>query len=127
MIALLKGVFLAADFPIQHVEYIMPLSSVCQVSVDRSAANLTDLPLEVRDFFCPAAFRTFSLSLYFANLITIYLGVGLLLLILMELLSASLIWRSVFFPRLWTFPAIISSNETSALFFSSSSSGTPIV
>ena len=35
----------------------------CQISVDRSAANLMFLPLYVTDYFSRAAFRIFSLSL----------------------------------------------------------------
>ena len=56
--------------------------------------------------------RFFSLSLYFANLTTICLGVSLLFfnLILTRVLSASWIWLSVSFSRLKKFSAIISSS-----------------
>ena len=56
------------------------------------------------------------MSLYFANLITICLCVGLLLLIWMGVLCASGIWMSVSFPRFGMFPAITSSNKFSSPF-----------
>ena len=72
MKALLGRTFLAADFFHSISTISCHWLLVCQVSVDISA-NPIVIPLSVREFFCLIAFRTFSLSLYFVNIITIAL------------------------------------------------------
>ena len=49
-------------FMIQHVEYILPCFSGLQVSVDRSAANLICLPLQVKNFYSLVVFKILFLS-----------------------------------------------------------------
>ena len=50
----------------------------CRVSAEKSAVNLMGVPLYVICHFSLAAFNNFSLSLIFANLITMCLSVFLL-------------------------------------------------
>lgn len=49
----------------------------CHIAVEKSAARLMVLSLQVRGFSCFVAIKIFSLSLYFATLITICLDAGL--------------------------------------------------
>lgn len=93
-------------FPIQHIEYTMPLPS----ALPSLLRNLhQDFPFKLGAFFVLLVFKTF-LSLYFENLITMYLGIGLLLLILMGVVYAPWMWIPISFPRLGKFSTIISSN-----------------
>ena len=61
----------------------------CRASVEKSAVNLMGVPLYVICHFSLTAFNNFSLSLVFANLITMCLGVFLLQFILHGTLCAS--------------------------------------
>ena len=94
MIALLDRIFLDADFfPFTTLNIschsLLGASFCGEVLVFLLLAFLV-FPCKLGTsfvFFCLADFRMFSLFLlYFANLTVIYLGVGLLLLILMEVL-----------------------------------------
>ena len=66
--------------------------------------------------FSLAAFNNFSLSLIFANFITMCLGMFLLGFILYGTLCASWTWVAISFPRLGNSSAIMSSNIFSAPF-----------
>ena len=77
--------------------------------------------------FSLAAFNNFSLSLIFANLITMCLSVFLLGFILYGSHCASWTWVAISFPMLGKFSTIISSNIFSGPSSLSSPSGTPIM
>ena len=68
------------------------------------------VPLYIICRFSLAAFNNFSLSLIFANFITMCLGVFLLGFILYGTHCASWTLVSIFFPMLGKFSSIISSN-----------------
>ena len=99
----------------------------CRISAERSAVNLLGVPLYVICHFSLVAFSNFSLSLIFANLITMCLSVFLLGFILYGTLCASWTWVAISFPVLGKFSTIISSNVFSGPFSLSSPSGTPIM
>ena len=99
----------------------------CRVSAEKSAVNLMGVPLYVICHFSLAAFNNFSLSLNFAHLINMCLGMFLLGFILYGTLCASWIWVAVSFPMLGNFSTIVSSNIFSGPFSLSSPSGTPIM
>ena len=99
----------------------------CRVSAERSAVNLMGIPLYVICCFSLAAFNIFCLYLIFDSLINMCLGVFLFGFILYGTLCASWTWLTISFPMLGKFLIIISSNIFSDPFFSSSSSGTPII
>ena len=82
----------------------------CRVSAEKSAVNLLGVPLYVICHFSLAAFSNFSLSLIFANLITMCLSVFLLGFILYGTHCASLTWVAISFPMLGKFLTIISSD-----------------
>ena len=82
------------------------------------------VPLYVIFHFSLAAFNNFSLSLIFANLITMCLGVFLIGFILYGTHCASWTWVAISFPMLGKFLTIISSNIFSGPFSLSSPSGT---
>ena len=84
------------------------------------------IPLCVICCFSLAAFNICSLCLIFVNLI-MCLGVFHLGFILYGTLWASWTWVVISFPILGTFKTIISSSVFSWPFFSSSSSGTPMI
>ena len=88
----------------------------CRVSAEKSAVNLMEVPLYVICHFSPTAFNNFSLSLIFANLITMCLGMFLLGFILYGTLCTSWTWVAISFPMLGKFSAIISSNIFSGPF-----------
>ena len=88
----------------------------CRVSAEKSALNLKGVPLYVICHFSLVAFNNFSLSLIFANLITVCLGVFLLGFILYGILCASWTWVAISFPMLGKFSTIISSNIFSGSF-----------
>ena len=96
----------------------------CRVSAERSAVNLTGIPLYVICYFSLAAFNIFSLYLIFDSLINMCLGVFLLGLILYGTLCASWTWLTISFPMLGKFSTIVSSNIFSDPFFFTSYSGT---
>ena len=85
------------------------------------------VPLYVICHFSLAAFNNFSLSLIFATLITMCLGVFLVGFILYGTLCTSWTWVAFSFPTLGKFSTIISSNIFSGPFSLSSPSGTPIM
>ena len=85
------------------------------------------VPLYVISLFSLAAFNNFSLSLIFAYLITMCLGVFLLGCNLYGTLCSSWTWVAISFPMLGKFSTIISSNVFSGPFCLSSPSGTPIM
>ena len=85
------------------------------------------VPLYVICHFSLAAFNTFSLSLIFATLITMCLGVFLLGFIVYGTLCASWTWLAISFPMLGKFSTIMSSNIFSGPFSLSSPSRTPIL
>ena len=85
------------------------------------------VPLYVICHFSLAAFNNFSLSLIFAYLITLCLGVFLLGFILYGARCTSWTWVGISFPRLGKFSTIISSNIFSGTFSLFSPSGTPIM
>ena len=99
----------------------------CRVSAEKSAVNLTGVPLYVICRLSLAAFNNFSLSLIFASLITMCLGVFLLGFILYGTYCASWTWVAISLPMLRKFSTIISSNIFSGPFSLSSPSGTPIM
>ena len=101
----------------------MHLLLACRVSAEKSAVNLMGVPLYVICCSYLAAFNNFSLSLIFANLITMCLGVFLLGFILYGTLCASWTWVPVSFPMFVKFSTIISSNIFSGPFCLSSPSG----
>ena len=99
----------------------------CQVSVERSVTSLIGLPLYVRACLSLAAFRIFSLSLYFASFTIICHAEDRFKLRLKGVLCASWISMPFSFPRSGKFSAMISSSTSSAPFPLSSSSGIPIM
>ena len=88
----------------------------CRVSAEKSAVNLMGVPLYVICHFSLAAFNNFSLSLIYATLITMCLGVFLLGFILYGTLCASWTWVAISFPILGKFSTITSSNIFSGPF-----------
>ena len=99
----------------------------CRVSAEKSAVNLMGVPFYVICRFSLAAFNNFSLSLIFANLITLCLGMFLLGFILYGTLCSSWTWVAISFPMLGKFSSIISSDIFYGPFSLSSPSGTPIM
>ena len=98
----------------------------CQLCVEKFPCILIYFPFFIKDFFCLPTFKFFFLSVHCGNLIAIYIGIDLLLLILMGVLCVSWIWMSIFFLSLDTFSNIISTNKFYAP-FSISFSATHIV
>ena len=96
-----------------------------QVS-ERSVTSLIGLPLYVRERLPLAAFRIFSLSLYFASF-TMICHANRFKLHLKGVLCASWISMPFSFPSSGKFSVIISSSTPSAPFPLSSSSGIPIM
>ena len=96
----------------------------CRVSAEKSAVNLMGVPLYLICHFPLAAFNNFSLSLIFANFITMCLGMFLLGFILYGIICASWTQVAISFPMLGKFSTIISSNIFSGSFSLSSPSGT---
>ena len=94
-ITLLDGVFLATDFWVHHAALFWLVKFLRR---DLQLAGWV-LPCKLGTSFVLLLLRIL-LSLYFASLITLCLGVGLLLLILMGVLCASWIGMSVSLPRL---------------------------
>ena len=90
-------------FFFHHFQYILPLPLACSVSAERSAVNLTGIPLYVICCFSLAAFNTFSLCLIFVSLINMCLGVFLFGLLLHGTLWASWIGVVISFPTLGKF------------------------
>ena len=88
----------------------------CRVSAEKSAVSLMGVPLYVICHFSLATFNNFSLSLIFANLITMCLIVFLLGFILYGTPCASWTWVAISFPMLGKFSTIISSNIFSGPF-----------
>ena len=99
----------------------------CRVSTEKSADNLMGVPLYIFCCFFLAAFSNFSLSLIFASLITLCLGVFLLVFILYGTHCTFWTWVAISFPMLGKFSTIISSNIFSSPFSLSSPSGIPIM
>ena len=99
----------------------------CQVSKERSVTSLIGLPLYVRARLPLAAFRIFSLSVYFASFTMICCAEDRFKLRLKGVLCASWISMPFSFPSSGKFSAIISSSTPSAPFPLSSSSGVPIM
>ena len=87
----------------------------CTVSAEKSAVNFMGVPLYVICHFSLVAFNNFSLSLIFANLVTMCLGVFPLGFILPGTLCASWTWVTISLPMLGKFSTIISSNIFSGL------------
>ena len=85
------------------------------------------VPLYVICCFSFPAFNIFSLYLIFDSLINMCLGMFLLGFILYGTLCSSWTWLTISFHILGKFSTIIYSNIFSVPFFSSSSSGTPII
>ena len=99
----------------------------CKVSAEKSAYNVMGVFLHVTSCFSLTVFKILSLSLVFAILIIMCLGVDLFGFILFGTLCASSTWMSVSFSRLGKFSAIISSDKFSAPFSVSSLSGPPMM
>ena len=85
------------------------------------------VPLYVICRFSLAAFNNFSLSLIFANLVTMCLCVFLVGFILYGTQCASWTWVAISFPMLGKFSTIIFSIIFSGPFSLSSTSGAPIM
>ena len=85
------------------------------------------VPLYITFCCSLAAFNILSLWLVFVSLISMCLGIFLLGFILYGTLCASWTWLNISFPMLSKFSTIISSKFFWCSFFSSSSSGTPII
>ena len=85
------------------------------------------VPLYVICHFSLVVFNNFSLSLIFVNLITMCLGMFFLGFILPGTLCSSWTWVAIFFPMLWKFSTIISSNIFLGPFSLSSPFGIPIM
>ena len=88
----------------------------CRVSAEKSAVNLMGVHLYVICRFSLPAFNNFSLSLIFASLIIMCLGVFLLGFILYGTHCTSWTWVAISFPILGKFSTIISSNIFSGPF-----------
>ena len=88
----------------------------CRVSAEKSADTLMGVPLHITCYFSLAAFKILSLSLIFAILITMCLGVFHFGLILFGTLCSSWTWMSVSFLNLGKFSANISSYMFSVSF-----------
>ena len=88
----------------------------CRVSAEKSAVNLMGVPLYVICHFSVVAFSNFSLSLIFASLISMCLGVFLLGFILTRTLCTSWTWVAISFPLLGKFLTVISSHIFSGPF-----------
>ena len=84
-------------------------------------------PFYVTCCFSLAVFNILSLYLVFVSLISMCLGMFLLWFILYGTLSASWTWLTISFSMLGKFSTIISSKFFSYPFFSSYSSGAPII
>ena len=97
------------------------------VSVEKSAEILIGTPLYITDFLSFAAFEVLSLSLNFAILIMMCLGMGLFRFILIGILCAS--WTCILFSftRLGKFSAIICSNRFSIPLSHSFPCGSPMI
>ena len=111
MRALLGRIFLVGGF-FPSITLSISCHSLldCRVSAEKSANNLTGVPLYVTCFFSLAAFKIFSLSLNLTSLITMYLSEFLLGFIFYGTCCASWIWVSGSFPMLGKVLALISSN-----------------
>ena len=97
----------------------------CQVSAGRLVTSLIGLPLYVRARLSLAAFRIFSLSLYFASFTMICRAENQ---VMSEGSSLCLLdFNAFFLPQIREVSAIISSSTPSAPFPLSSSSGIPIM
>ena len=116
------NVFLLITLKISFYSFL-----ACQVSVDRSATSLMGLPLYVRACLSLAAFRIFSLSLYFASFTMICCAEDRFKLHLKGVLCASWISIPFSFPRSGKFSTMICSSTPSAPFSLSSFSGIPII
>ena len=88
----------------------------CQVSVERSVTSLTGLPLYVTARLSLAAFRIFSLSLYFASFTMICFAEDRFELRLRGVFCASWISMPLSFPRSGKFSAMICSSKPLAPF-----------
>ena len=99
----------------------------CRVSAERSAVKHMGSPLYGTCCFSLAAFNILSLCLVFLSLISMCLGVFLLGFILYGTHCASWTSMPISFSMLGKFSTIISSKIFSYPFFSSYSSGTPIL
>ena len=113
IVKLLSKVFF---FFFHHFDYIMPLPLVFKVSAEKLADRLMGVPLFVTSWFSLAAFRFLSLSLIFAILVVMCLGVALFGFVLFWTLCVSWTWMSVSSLRLRMFSAIISYNKFYAAF-----------
>ena len=128
MAAFLDKVFLAAYF--SHSAcwiYVISLPSGRPSFCGEMSCEPICHPLQDKDFFTLAAFKILSFSKNFVNMTMICLGDGQLLLNLMGVLCVSWIFMPTSLPRLGKLAAIICSNNPSALFSFSSSSGTPML
>ena len=110
-------------FPFITLSILCHSLLACRVSAEKSALNLMGVSLYVICHFSLVAFNNFSLSLIFANLITICLCTFLLGFILYGTLCASWTWVAISFPMLGKFLTIISSNIFSGPFSLSSPLG----
>ena len=99
----------------------------CKVSAEKSLIDLWGLPCTWLFIFLLLVFRILSLSLTFAILIIVRLGVDIFGFISFGALCVSCTWISASFFRFRMFPAIISSNTFSTPFSLSSPSRTPIM
>ena len=95
--------------------------SAYRVSAENSSDSFMVILLNMTLWFSLAAFRLLSLSLIFATLITICVGVGLFAFIFKGTLCASCTWISVSFFWFGKFLALISSDTFSVPFYFSSS------
>ena len=98
-----------------------------RVFAERSVVTHMGFPFYGTCCFSLAAFNSLSFCLVFVSLITVCLGMFLLGFILYGTLCASWTWLTLSFSMLGKFSTIISSKIFSYRFFSSSSSGTPII
>ena len=115
-------------FLFHHFKYIMSLpSGLWSFFAEKSADRLMGVLLYIPCCFPLAAFNILSLSLIFAILMTMCLGVVFFGLILFGALCAFWAWISVSFPKLGKFSVIMSSNMFSAPYSLSSPSGTSIM
>ena len=76
---------MVADFPFQHIKDILAY----RIFAEKSASRFMGIPLYITCCFSIAAFNILSLSLRFATLIGVFLGVVLFQLILFETLFSS--------------------------------------
>ena len=128
MISLTCRVFLIIGyFPFSSLDISCRSLLACKVFDKKSADSPLGSPLYVTFCFFLSAFKIISLFLSFNILIIMCHDLHLLGFILFGTVCASWTWMSISFPRLGYFSAITSSNNFSAPFFCSSSSGTPII